>query len=86
MTPHGAIILRQVVKRRKEVEVHRRFYEALGIPIVGEITGEGTVEGGDCFWLNSSTLAVGRGFRSNENGIHQMRNILSDLDINVCSV
>jgi dimethylargininase len=71
------------VKRREEVEVHRRFYEALGIPIVGEITGEGTVEGGDCFWLNSSTLAVGRGFRSNENGIHQMRAILSDLDINV---
>ena len=84
MTPHGAIILRPgKVKRRKEVEVHRRFYEALGIPIVGEITGEGTVEGGDCFWLNSSTLAVGRGFRSNENGIHQMRDILSDLDINV---
>ena len=67
MTPHGAIILRPgKVKRRKEVEVHRRFYEALGIPIVGEITGEGTLEGGDCFWLNSSTLAVGRGFRSNE--------------------
>ena len=84
MTPHGAIMLRPgKVKRRKEVEVHRRFYEALGIPIVGEITGEGTVEGGDCFWLNSSTLAVGRGFRSNENGIHQMRDILSDLDINV---
>ena len=29
MTPHGAIILRPgKVKRRKEVEVHRRFYEA----------------------------------------------------------
>ena len=84
MTPHGAIILRPgKVKRRKEVEVHRRFYEALGIPIVGEITGKGTLEGGDCFWLNSSTLAVGRGFRSNENGIHQMKDILSDLDINV---
>ena len=68
MTPHGAIILRPgKVKRRKEVEVHRRFYEALGIPIVGEITGEGTLEGGDCFWLNTSTLAIGRGFRSSEN-------------------
>ena len=84
MTPHGAIILRPgKVKRREEVEVHRRFYEALGIPIVGEITGEGTVEGGDCFWLDSSTLAVGRGFRSNENGIDQMRDILSDVDINI---
>ena len=84
MTPHGAIILRPgKVKRRKEVEVHRRFYKALGIPIVGEITGEGTVEGGDCFWLDSSTIAVGRGFRSNENGIDQMRNILSDVGINI---
>ena len=84
MTPHGAIILRPgKVKRREEVEVHRRFYEALGIPIVGEITGEGTVEGGDCFWLDSSTLAVGCGFRSNENGIDQMRDILSDVDINI---
>ena len=84
MTPHGAIILRPgKLKRRGEVEVHRRFYEALGIPIVGEITGEGTVEGGDCFWLDSSTLAVSRGFRSNENGIDQLRGILSDVDINV---
>ncbi len=84
MTPHGAVILRPgKLKRREEVEVHRRFYKALGIPIVGEITEEGTVEGGDCFWLDSSTLAVGRGFRSNENGIHQLRDILTDVGIDI---
>ena len=51
MTPQGLSFCVQVRLRREEVEVHRRFYEALGIPIVGEITGEGTVEGGDCFGL-----------------------------------
>ena len=52
MTPDGAIMLRPgKVKRRGEVEVHRRFYDRLGIPIIGEINGDGTVEGGDCLSL-----------------------------------
>lgn len=84
ITPDGAILLRPgKVKRQGEVEVHRRFYERLGIPIIGEITGDGTVEGGDCFWLDASTLAVGQGFRSNEDGINQLSDILSGFGIDV---
>ena len=84
MTLHGAVILRPgKVKRIGEIEVHRRFYEGMDIPIIGEISGQGTVEGGDCFWLDDSTLAVGRGFRSNEEGINQLSNILSSFGIDV---
>ena len=84
MTLHGAVILRPgKVKRLGEIEVHRRFYEGMDIPIIGEISGQGTVEGGDCFWLDDSTLAVGRGFRSNEEGINQLSNILSSFGIDV---
>tara|TARA_B100001094_G_scaffold230911_1_gene225618 strand:+ start:30399 stop:31283 length:885 start_codon:yes stop_codon:yes gene_type:complete len=84
MTPDGAIMLRPgKVKRRGEVEVHRRFYDRLGIPIIGEINGDGTVEGGDCFWIDDSTLAVGRGFRSNGNGVNQLSDILSNFNIDV---
>ena len=66
-----------------EIDVHRRFYDQAGIDIVGEIESPGTVEGGDCFWLDESTLAVGKGFRTNAAGIEQLTDILAPYDIDV---
>lgn len=50
----------------------------MGVPIVGEITGEGRLEGGDVAWLDESTLAVGQGYRSNAEGLRQLRVLLGD--------
>ena len=77
VTGQGAILLRAGKKLREpEVELHKALYERLGVPLIGTIKAPGTVEGGDCFWLNESTLAVGRGFRTNDAGIDQLRNIM----------
>jgi dimethylargininase len=74
--PAGAVILRPAKRlRRAEVGLHRTFYEGL-MPIVGSIEAPGTIEGGDCCWLDASTLAVGRGFRTNQSGIEQFRAIV----------
>lgn len=74
--PAGAIILRPGKPLRlAEAELHRRFYEGR-VPIVGTIEAPGTVEGGDCFWLDRSTIAVGRGFRTNQAGIEQLSAIV----------
>src|SRR6185295_15587725 len=43
----------------------------------------GTVEGGDCVWVNSKTLAVGRGVRTNQAGIEQLSDILKPLGVTV---
>ncbi len=78
MTREGAILLRPGKRLREpEVRLHRRLYEQIGVPVVGAIEAPGTVEGGDCLWLDESTLAVGRGFRTDQAGIAQLREILA---------
>ncbi len=49
-----------------------------GCPIVGAIAAPGQLEGGDVCWLDSRTVAVGRGYRTNEEGIAQLRSLLGD--------
>ena len=84
VTPAGAVLLAPgKVPRRGEVALHERFYEAQGIPIVGRIEAPGTFEAGDSFWVDGRTLAVGRGFRSNDAGIGQLRALLAPQGIDV---
>lgn len=78
VVPGGAIVLRPGKQLREaEAELHADFYRANDIPILGTIEAPGSVEGGDCFWLDSTTLAVGRGFRTNPAGIGQLAAILA---------
>jgi len=82
--PAGAVILRPGKPLRLgEVDLHERFYEQAGIPVVGRIEAPGVVEGGDCFWIDATTLAVGRGFRTNQAGIEQLEAILAPSGIEV---
>ncbi|MHC4696696.1 MAG: dimethylarginine dimethylaminohydrolase family protein [Planctomycetota bacterium] len=53
-------------------------FRAIGIPVHGAITGDGRIEGGDVAWLDKRTLAVGRGYRTNDEGIRQLRELLGD--------
>lgn len=57
-----------------------------GIPILGTITAPGTVEGGDCAWVDTRTLAVGLTYRTNLEGVHQLRSLLGPLGVNVLEV
>ncbi len=87
MTDRGAILLRMgKPERLGETALHERDYEALGIPILGRIEEPGTVEGGDALWLDERTLAVGRGYRTNDEGIDQLAAILAEIDVEVVRV
>jgi N-dimethylarginine dimethylaminohydrolase len=87
MTDAGAVLLRLGKDLRlPEVEHAERSYEALGIPIIGRIEAPGTVDGGDTLWLDERTLAVGRGYRTNDEGIRQLRAILEPHGIEVITV
>lgn len=65
--------------RRGETGATRKFLEGIGVPILGEISGEGTMEGGDVVWLDEKTVAVGRGYRTNYEGIRQFRELTKDV-------
>jgi N-dimethylarginine dimethylaminohydrolase len=82
MTTEGAILLRPGKQLREpETELHRKFYERIAVPVLGAIEAPGTMEGGDCFWLDERTLAVGRGFRTNHAGVEQLGAMLARQDV-----
>ncbi|WP_245445053.1 dimethylarginine dimethylaminohydrolase family protein [Pseudaminobacter soli (ex Li et al. 2025)] len=84
MTDHGALILSMGKALRKdEPALHEATYARLGIPILGRVEGAGQVEGGDCVWVDKHTLAIGRGVRTNQEGIQQLANILGPHGIQV---
>ncbi|MEP9398573.1 arginine deiminase family protein [Mesorhizobium sp. KR2-14] len=84
MTNHGAVILSMGKGLRKaEPALHEQTYARLGIPILGRIEAPGQVEGGDCVWVDAHTLAVGRGVRTNQEGIRQLAGILGPLGVDV---
>lgn len=77
VTDRGVILCNMgKATRRPEPAAQRGVFEALGIPILGAIQGEGRLEGGDVTWLGDSTLAVGRGYRTNDEGIAQLTELL----------
>ncbi len=76
-TPHGAVILNSGKKlRQPESNVYKEFLKEKNIPIVGELTGDAICDGGDIVWIDDNTIAVGRGFRTNDSAIEQLREIM----------
>jgi N-dimethylarginine dimethylaminohydrolase len=72
--------------RRNEPIAQQKAYEAQGILVLGVITAPGTIEGGDVAWLDSKTLAVGHTYRTNEEGIKQVKALLNPLGVEVITV
>lgn len=62
--------------RSTEPAAQAEAFRTLGIPVAGAVTGAAKIEGGDAVWLGPTTLAVGRGYRTNDEGIRQLRGIL----------
>jgi arginine deiminase len=77
MTPRGALMCRMGKElRRCESAVTARYLESTGMPIPGRIEPPGTLEAGDVIWIDERTVAVGRGYRTNDEGIRQLRQLL----------
>ena len=76
----GGAILCEMGKeaRRGEPEALRTVYADLGVPVLGSLEGAARLEGGDVTWLGPRTLAVGRGYRTNQEGIRQLTALLGD--------
>ena len=84
VVPSGVIELRGAkAVRAGEPPLLTADLEALGVPVVGRLGGEATADGGDMFWLDPSTLAVGRSYRTNQAAIDQLRPMLAADGVNI---
>jgi N-dimethylarginine dimethylaminohydrolase len=82
VTARGAIILSMgKTLRHGEETAHAAAYRQLNIPIHYTLHGDARAEGGDLLWLDRDTLAVGQGFRTNREGLRQLREALPDIEI-----
>jgi N-dimethylarginine dimethylaminohydrolase len=83
-TDYGMIICNMGKPARKnEPLAERKAFENHQIKILGEITHPGTVEGGDVAWIDERTLAVGHTYRTNWEGIRQLKHLVEPQGIKV---
>jgi N-dimethylarginine dimethylaminohydrolase len=85
-TDYGLIVMRPGKPNRvAEGPRHSAFCDTLDIPTLATITTPGTAEAGDIVWLDSKTLLIGHGYRTNRAGIQQIRDLLSPEKVEVLS-
>tara|TARA_R110002073_G_scaffold159477_1_gene314771 strand:+ start:259 stop:1137 length:879 start_codon:yes stop_codon:yes gene_type:complete len=73
-------------ERINEPKSHLEIYTQNNIPVLGIIEAPGTLEGGDVAWLDKKTLAVGHTYRTNPEGITQLKALLEPKGIEIIVV
>lgn len=85
--PGGAIVGRMGVRMRRGEEPHAlRELAGRGMPILGTITGEGTLEGGSFVKLRPGLAAFGTSIRCNQAAAAQLRVLVGLLGIELLVV
>lgn len=69
--------------RKNEPAAQRTAFERNQIKILGTITHPGTLEGGDVAWIDEHTLAVGHTYRTNWEGIRQLKHLVEPHGIKI---
>lgn len=83
-TDRGMILMHPgKTARRGEPSRQELFFESIGVPILGRIEPPGSAEGGDILWLDAATILIGEGYRTNAEGIDQLRKLVSPLGVEV---
>lgn len=78
VTDAGAIIAQpgKPLRRGEETAMARAF-RALDVPVLGTLSGDATLDGGDTLWLDHDTLVVGLSYRTNDAAVAQLRDLLA---------
>jgi N-dimethylarginine dimethylaminohydrolase len=85
-TDFGLILMRPgKANRVPEGKHHGSFCQIMGVPMLAKITPPATAEAGDIVWLDAKTLLVGHGYRTNAQGIQQLRALLKPKGVEVLS-
>lgn len=69
--------------RAGEPAAEGQVFEQNDVKVLGVIKSPGTLEGGDCAWVDGNTLAVGLTKRTNKEGIRQLKSFLEPKGVEV---
>jgi dimethylargininase len=82
LSDRGAIVLRPGKEGRLvETAAIAADFEHAGVPIAVRLEAPASADGGDTIWLDESTLLVGRGYRTNDDGIQALRAALPGVEV-----
>jgi dimethylargininase len=82
VTDQGAVLLRPGKEgRRIEVDAMAVDLVEAGLPLAARLEAPATAEGGDMLWLDERTLLVGRGYRTNDEGVRALADALPGVDV-----
>ena len=80
----GAVALQMVKPARQgEPAFLAAEVERAGVPVVARLNGGATADGGDLCWLDPTTLAAGRSYRTNAEAHRQLADVLAPQGVTV---
>lgn len=79
LTADGAIPLRMRKPiRATEPELIATELERAGVPVLGRLPDGAWADGGDRFWIDDATMAVGMGYRTTPAGVTALQDIVGE--------
>jgi N-dimethylarginine dimethylaminohydrolase len=82
VTDRGVVLLRPGKEgRRIEVDAMAVDLVEAGLPLAARLEAPATAEGGDMLWLDERTLLVGRGYRTNDEGVRALADALPGVEV-----
>jgi dimethylargininase len=82
VSDRGAIVLRPGKPGRLvESDAIAADLARAGVPTAARLEAPALVDGGDTIWLDERTLLVGRGYRTNDEGIRALQAALRGVDV-----
>lgn len=82
LTADGGIPLRmRKPVRAREPELMADELERAGVPIVGRLPEGAWADGGDRFWIDDTTMAVGMGYRTTPAGVAALQALAGNVEV-----
>ncbi len=84
LTGTGAIPLRMRKPiRASEPDLMAAELERLGVPVLGRLPENAWADGGDRFWIDDTTMAVGMGYRTTPAGVAALASLVAPEGVEV---
>jgi N-dimethylarginine dimethylaminohydrolase len=84
MTARGGVPLQMVKPARVREPAHAgEELKRLGIPVLGTLSGDAFADGGDRYWIDDTTMAIGLGYRTNRAGARALARLVEPEGVSV---
>jgi N-dimethylarginine dimethylaminohydrolase len=84
MTARGGIPLRMAKPARTREPGHAALeLERLGVPVLGTLEAPAYADGGDRYWIDDQTMAIGLGYRTNRAGADALARLVEPEGVTV---